>query len=39
MEEFFQTMTALERPPSEEEAQRISLAHGIKNVGPPLILK
>jgi quercetin dioxygenase-like cupin family protein len=39
MEEFFYAMHDLGRPPSEEEAQNISLAHGIKNVGPPLILK
>lgn len=39
MEEFFQTMHDLGRAPTEEEAQKISLAHGMKNVGPPLTLK
>jgi quercetin dioxygenase-like cupin family protein len=39
MEEFFNTMNDLGRPPTEEEVQKISLAHGIKNVGPPLTLK
>jgi quercetin 2,3-dioxygenase len=38
MEEFFQAMTDLGRPPTEEEAQKISLDHGIRNVGPPLTL-
>ncbi|WP_026969501.1 cupin domain-containing protein [Algoriphagus terrigena] len=38
MEEFFYAMNDLGRPPSEEEAQKISLAHGIKNVGPPITL-
>jgi len=39
MEEFFQAMTELGRPPSEEEENTISLAFGIKNVGPPLSLE
>lgn len=39
MEEFFLAMDDLGRPPSEEEAQHISLAHGIKNVGPSLTLQ
>jgi len=39
MEEFFQAMTDIGRPPTAEEAQKISLAHGIKLVGPPLTLK
>jgi quercetin 2,3-dioxygenase len=39
MEEFFQAMTELGRPPSEEEEKSISLAFGIKNVGPPLSLE
>lgn len=39
MEEFFYAMNDLGRPPTAEEAQKISLAHGIKNVGPPLTLK
>lgn len=39
MEEFFYAMNDLGRPPTAEEAQAISLAHGIKNVGPPLTLK
>jgi quercetin dioxygenase-like cupin family protein len=38
MEEFFQAMTALGRPPSPEEEQAISIEHGMKNVGPPLSL-
>jgi len=39
MEEFFYAMDDLGRPPSEEEAQMISMAHGIRNVGPPLTIK
>lgn len=39
MEEFFQTMHDLGRAPTAEEAQKISLDHGIKNVGPPLTLR
>jgi quercetin dioxygenase-like cupin family protein len=39
MEEFFLAMDDLGRPPSEEEVQKISLAHGIRNVGPPLTLQ
>ena len=38
MEEFFQTMHDLGRPPTQEEENNISLAHGIKMVGPPLSL-
>lgn len=38
MEEFFQTMHNLGRAPSAEEYNSISMAHGIKNVGPPLSL-
>lgn len=38
MEEFFQAMTELGRPPSQEEEQAISLQHGMINVGPPLSL-
>lgn len=37
-EEFFQTMHDLGRPPTQDEENSISLAHGIKNVGPPLRL-
>ncbi len=37
-EEFFQAIHDRGRPPSQEEAESISLAHGIKNVGPPLTL-
>lgn len=39
MEEFFQTMHDLGRAPTEEEAKKISLNHGMRNVGPPLTLK
>lgn len=39
MEEFFYAMDELGRPPSKEEAEKIFMAHGMKNVGPPLILK
>ncbi|WP_158857388.1 cupin domain-containing protein [Lunatibacter salilacus] len=38
MEEYFQTMHDLGRPPTQEEENSISLAHGIKMVGPPLSL-
>lgn len=38
MEEFFQAMQDLGRPPTPEEDDAISLAHGMKNVGPPLNL-
>lgn len=38
MEEFFQAMHDLGRPPTQEEDNTIALAHGIKNVGPPLSL-
>lgn len=39
LEEFFLKMNELKGPPTEEEAQKISLAHGMKNVGPPLTLE
>jgi quercetin 2,3-dioxygenase len=38
MEEFFRKMSALTRPPTPEEAQKIHKAHGMKVVGPPLTL-
>ncbi len=38
VEEFFQEMGALTKPPTEEKAQKIHLAHGMKIVGPPLNL-
>lgn len=38
MEEFFQAMQDLGRPPTQDEDDAISLAHGMKNVGPPLNL-
>jgi quercetin 2,3-dioxygenase len=36
MEEFFRKMSALTKPPTPEEAQKIHLAHGMKVMGPPL---
>lgn len=38
MEEFFREMGALTKPPTQEEAQKIHIAHGMKVVGPPLSL-
>ena len=37
MEEFFQKMNSIQGRPTEEEAQKITMEHGMKNVGPPLI--
>ena len=39
MEEFFLRMNELKGPPSEAEFQKITMAHGMKNVGPPLSLE
>ncbi len=39
LEEFFVKLSAFKGPPTEEELQKISLAHGMKNVGPPLSLE
>ncbi|MBX2952829.1 MAG: cupin domain-containing protein [Leadbetterella sp.] len=39
MEEFFLRMNELKGPPSEEEFQKITMAHGMKNVGPALSLE
>jgi quercetin dioxygenase-like cupin family protein len=38
LEEFFLKMNALQRPPTQEESQQISIEHGMKNIGPPLTL-
>ena len=38
IEEFFRKMNALTTPPTEEEAQKLHMAHGIKILGPPLSL-
>jgi quercetin 2,3-dioxygenase len=38
MEEFFRKMSALKKRPTPEEAQKIHIAHGMKVVGPPLML-
>jgi quercetin dioxygenase-like cupin family protein len=38
MEEFFRQMGALTQPPTQEQAQKIHTAHGMKVVGPPLSL-
>lgn len=38
LEEFFLKMNELQRPPTQEEAQQMSIAHGMRNVGPPLTL-
>lgn len=36
LEEFFQEMNDLKTKPTEEEAKRMHLKHGMKLVGPPL---
>jgi quercetin dioxygenase-like cupin family protein len=36
LEDFFQKMNALKRPPTFAEEQRISLEHGIETLGPPI---
>lgn len=38
IEDFFEKMNSLTKPPTEEEFQQISLAQGMKNVGPALTL-
>jgi quercetin 2,3-dioxygenase len=38
MEEFFKAMNALKTIPTPEEVNRISAAHDVKVVGPPLTL-
>lgn len=38
MEEFFRKISALTKPPTPEEAQKIHLAHAMRVVGPPLSL-
>lgn len=38
LEEFFRRSCELARPPSPEEAERSFAAHGMKVVGPPLII-
>lgn len=38
MEEFFSLMNSLKERPSKEEMDRIHAAHGMKVMGPPLIL-
>jgi quercetin dioxygenase-like cupin family protein len=39
LEEFFKKMNSLPGPPTEAEAAKIFLNHGVKLVGPPLALK
>ena len=39
LEEFFVKLDTLKGAPTEDELQKISLAHGVKNVGPPLSLE
>lgn len=39
LEDFFVKMTTLKGPPTQAELDTISLAHGMKNVGPPLSLE
>jgi quercetin 2,3-dioxygenase len=39
MEDFFLKMNSLKGMPTEEDFQKITLEHGMKNVGPPLSLK
>ncbi len=36
LEAFFKKMNALKRPPTFEEEQTISRAHGVETLGPPL---
>lgn len=38
IEDFFNKMNSLAKPPTEEEFQQISLDHGMTNVGPALKL-
>ena len=38
MEEFFREMGMLTKPPTPEEAQKMHMTHGMKVMGPPLIL-
>ena len=38
MEEFFHELNAFTKPPTEQEIQKIHLAHGMKVMGPPLQL-
>lgn len=35
-EDFFKKMNAFKRPPTLAEEQQISLAHGVKTIGPPI---
>jgi quercetin dioxygenase-like cupin family protein len=37
-EDFFNKLNALKNPPTMEEFDKLSLAHEIRNVGPPLTL-
>lgn len=38
LEEFFVKLSALKGPPTQAELDKITLDHGMKNVGPPLSL-
>jgi quercetin dioxygenase-like cupin family protein len=38
MEEFFIKMSTLKGKPTDEEIQKITMEHGMKNIGPPLQL-
>lgn len=38
LEEFFNEMNELKKPPTEKEAQQIHFRHGMKLIGPPLKL-
>lgn len=38
MEKFFQELNNLTGPPTREEIQKIHIAHGMKVIGPPLII-
>lgn len=38
MEEFFRKLGAFTGPPTPDEAQKLHMAHGMKIMGPPLLL-
>ena len=38
LEEFFMKSCAMTRPPTPQEAEKLFAAHGMKVVGPPLVL-
>ncbi|MBD2755274.1 cupin domain-containing protein [Spirosoma validum] len=36
LEDFFKNMNTFKRPPTFAEEQQLSLAHGVKTIGPPI---